>query len=165
MPVESLRLEISLMVYDREDELPPAYRALLRHAEEATSQAYAPYSRFLVGAALLLENGEVVKGANQENAAYPSGLCAERTAAYWAGANHPDQKIVAIAIAARPADRLLFLAVTPCGACRQALSEYEDRQRQPIPMIMRGLGQKIYVTASIADLLPVKFSADNLREV
>lgn len=136
--------------------------ALIEKARETCQNAYAPYSNFWVGAAILLENGEVVTGTNQENAAYPSGLCAERTAIYWAGANYPKQKIKAIAITAKKANTDNYLPVTPCGACRQAVSEYENKQGEPIKIILEGKENKVYVIESVGELLPLKFSENSL---
>ena len=153
-----------LEVYSQLDELVEADRQLLQEARQATQLAYAPYSRFCVGAALLLEDGTVVKGSNQENAAYPSGLCAERTAIFWAGANHPGKTIRSLAVTARHANQPeQFLSASSCGACRQAMLEYENRQGQPIRLIMQGDKQQIWVSPSIANLLPLQFNADNLK--
>ncbi|MBC7922515.1 MAG: cytidine deaminase [Ferruginibacter sp.] len=154
-----LDLKVCLEVYPDAAELPGADRTLLREAETATQLAYAPYSHFRVGAALQLADGTVVRGSNQENAAYPSGLCAERTALFWTGANHPGQPILRLAIAACSAHQPgHFLAAAPCGACRQALLEYENRQGQPIRVIVRGVGQHALVSPSIANLLPLQFN-------
>ncbi len=136
--------------------------ALIEKARETCKNAYAPYSNFWVGAAILLENGEVITGTNQENAAYPSGLCAERTAIYWVGANYPNQKIKAIAVTAKKADTDNYLPVTPCGSCRQAVSEYENKQNEPIKIILEGKENRVYVVESIGDLLPLKFSGTSL---
>ncbi len=153
--------QLSFTVYDTPAELPETYQALFKAAQQACQKAYAPYSNFWVGAALQIE-GDIIVGNNQENAAYPSGMCAERTLIYWAGANHPNATIEAIAIAAKHPDEPYDLPVTPCGACRQALSEYEIRQQQSIPLIFRGSDQKIWIAPSIAVLLPLAFSASNL---
>ena len=108
------------------DELDPTDRSLVDAAREATFRAYSPYSHFSVGAAILLDNGETVTGSNQENAAYPSSLCAERTAAYYAHSRYPDAKFMTIAIAARETSgNEIKMPISPCGACRQALLEYE----------------------------------------
>lgn len=136
--------------------------ALIEKARETCKNAYAPYSNFWVGAAILLENGEIITGTNQENAAYPSGLCAERTAIYWVGANYPNQKIKAIAVTAKKADTDNYLPVTPCGSCRQAVSEYENKQDEPIKIILEGKENRVYVIDSIGELLPLKFSEGSL---
>ena len=112
------------------DELDPTDRSLVDAAREATFRAYSPYSHFSVGAAILLDNGETVTGSNQENAAYPSSLCAERTAAYYAHSRYPDAKFMTIAIAARETSgNEIKMPISPCGACRQALLEYETLAR------------------------------------
>ena len=157
-----LALDLFINVYDTENELDNESLTLLQSARQATQTAYAPYSNFHVGAAILLEDGTVVKGSNQENAAYPSGLCAERTAIFAVGATYPNQKISMVAVAAKRKDDNFFLPANPCGACRQVLSEYENKQKQPIKVIMEGGDGKIYVCDSINVLLPLKFSSENL---
>lgn len=144
------------------DELPPAEQALVQKAIDATNNSYAPYSNFHVGAACLLENGNVVIGANQENAAFPSGLCAERTAIFAAQANHPDQPITTLAIAARNVNGLLKLPISPCGACRQVVLEIEDRYQRPVRILLYGT-EGIYVFESIKDLLPFSFVDANMH--
>jgi cytidine deaminase len=145
------------------DEITQTERNLLNQAQKASRTAYAPYSHFHVGAAILLEDGTVVFGSNQENAAYPSGLCAERTAVFAAGANYPNQKIICIAIAAYKADDSVFLPISPCGACRQAVLEYENKQNQSIRMLMQGNNSCVYIVPSITSLLPLQFSKHNLK--
>lgn len=137
--------------------------SLMAAACQALQGAYAPYSQFHVGAAVLLADGTVVLGSNQENAAYPSGMCAERTAIFAAGANHPGQRILAVAVTARPVSSPVCVAVSPCGACRQVMLEYEMKQNQPIRMLMQGENGETYVLDSVASLLPVGFSAANLK--
>ena len=159
---KKLDITISIDVYDNPSELSPEYAKLLKAAEQITHQAYAPYSKFLVGAAILLDDGTIVTGSNQENAAYPSGICAERTAIYYTGAQYPNHKIKAIAVAAQRGDEV-FLPTAPCGACRQAMLEYEDKQSEDIQLILQGQEDKIYVLSSIADLLPLKFGKKNLN--
>nr|WP_293565119.1 cytidine deaminase [Prevotella sp.] len=144
------------------DELPPAEQALVQKAIDATNNSYARYSNFHVGAACLLENGNVVIGANQENAAFPSGLCAERTAIFAAQANHPDQPITTLAIAARNANGLLKSPISPCGACRQVVLEIEDRYQRPVRILLYGT-EGIYVFESIKDLLPFSFVDANMH--
>ena len=155
-------LKVRITIYENDQELPQNDLILLNEARKSSASAYAPYSNFWVGAALKLESGEVILGNNQENAAYPSGLCAERTAVYWLGANRPDAKIQCVAVTARKANTDTFLPVTPCGACRQALSEYENKQKQPIKVILEGQNGEIWVVPSIESLLPLKFSDDSL---
>lgn len=144
------------------DELTPTEQALVQKAIDATYNSYAQYSNFHVGAACLLENGEVVIGANQENAAFPSGLCAERTAIFAAQANHPDQPITTLAIAARNVNGLLKSPISPCGACRQVVLEIEDRYQRPVRILLYGT-DGIYVFESIKDLLPFSFVDANMH--
>ena len=144
------------------DELPPAEQALVQKAIDATNNSYARYSNFHVGAACLLENGNVVIGANQENAAFPSGLCAERTAIFAAQANHPDQPITTLAIAARNVNGLLKSPISPCGAGRQVVLEIEDRYQRPVRILLYGT-EGIYVFESIKDLLPFSFVDANMH--
>lgn len=144
------------------DELTPTEQVLVQKAIDATHNSYARYSNFHVGAACLLENGEVVIGANQENAAFPSGLCAERTAIFAAQANHPDQPITTLAIAARNVNGLLKSPISPCGACRQVVLEIEDRYQRPVRILLYGT-DGIYVFESIKDLLPFSFVDANMH--
>ena len=144
------------------DELPPAEQALVQKAIDATNNSYARYSNFHVGAACLLENGNIVIGANQENAAFPSGLCAERTAIFAAQANHPDQPITTLAIAARNVNGFLKSPISPCGACRQVVLEIEDRYQRPVRILLYGT-EGIYVFESIKDLLPFSFVDANMH--
>jgi cytidine deaminase len=127
------------------------------HAISARSKAYAPYSKFTVGCALMTASGALVLGNNQENAAYPSGLCAERVAIFAAGANYPGEEILKMAITASPIDNSLKKPVPPCGACRQSIAEYEKKQETPIEIIFMGASGMIYRSASISDLLPLIF--------
>jgi cytidine deaminase len=145
-----------------EQELTAIELDLKNQAFEARSKAYAPYSKFTVGAAILLDNGLVVKGSNQENAAYPSGLCAERVAIYYAGANYPDAKIVKMFITASPQDRDLEVPIPPCGSCRQAIAEYEFKQDIPIEIFFMGAKGDIYKSDSLKNLLPFVFDKNHL---
>ena len=156
------QLQINITVFESENELSKEDLFLLNQARKATERAYSPYSNFSVGAAILLHNNEIVLGSNQENAAYPSGLCAERTAIFSASVQFPNEIIQTIAIAAKPEGKTDFIAISPCGSCRQVMSEYENKQKQPIRMIMEGENKSIYSISSIADLLPLKFSNKNL---
>ncbi len=131
-------------------------------AQEAANDAYAPYSNFLVGAALVLEDGSMFKGSNQENAAYPSGLCAERTALFALSANHPNKRIKLLAVTARRRDEKQFLPAMPCGACRQVMAEYEHKQKEPIPVLLQAADGKFYRFKNVADLLPFQFTSDHL---
>ena len=140
------------------DELDATERRLVDAARGATAGSYSPYSHFKVGAAILLDNGVTVTGANQENVAYPSGTCAERSACYYAGANYPDARFEMIAIDAIGTDGLECAVPTaPCGACRQALLEYEMRAGKHIPVLLVGR-DTIYRLPSVASLLPLAFT-------
>ena len=159
--MEQIDINISIESYQL-DELSPQDQELVQAAIEATKNAYANYSRFYVGAALRLENGKIVIGANQENAAFPSGLCAERTAVFAAQANYPDSPIETLAIAGRNEKGVLPNPITPCGACRQVILEIEDRYKKPIKILLYGT-LKIYCVRSVKDLLPLSFVDDNMR--
>lgn len=140
------------------DELDESDRRLVQLAREATFRSYAPYSKFRVGAAVLLDNGETVTGANQENVAYPSGTCAERTACYYAHATYPDARFKAIAIAARDTDgNFVATPTAPCGACRQALLEYEMLAGGDVRVILAG-ADEIYILPSVKSTLPFAFT-------
>lgn len=130
---------------------------LIKSAKQAVHTAYAPYSHFHVGAALLLEDGSIVTGSNQENVAYPSGLCAERVALFYASAQYPHQKILAIAITAMFENNVTEDVCTPCGACRQVMLQIENRHKQKMAVYMCGK-DKIYYVESAKDLLPLSFS-------
>lgn len=138
------------------DELDGQDRKLVESAENFLSHAYAPYSRFSVSAAALLDNGIVVNGSNQENAASPSGLCAERTAVFYANSMYPDSKVVAIAISAFFEGQIVQNPITPCGSCRQVLLETENRQESPIRIILSGR-DKCLIINNIKDILPLNF--------
>lgn len=149
-------ITITYDVFDRLEDMSPEDRKLLEAATNAAKDAYAPYSKFHVGAAVLVENGDIVVGNNQENLAYPSGLCAERVAVFSASATYPNQKMTAIAITAFSENFVTDTPVSPCGACRQVLIEYEIRDNLNIRCILRGSTGQIYVFRSIADLLPLQ---------
>lgn len=144
------------------DELSQEEVGLMNQAVEARAKAYAPYSKFTVGAALLLDNGVVIQGSNQENAAYPSGLCAERVAIYYAGATYPDAKIVKMFITASPQDRELDEPIPPCGSCRQAIAEYEFKQDLDIAIFFMGAKGNIYKSDSLKNILPLVFDKNHL---
>ena len=154
--VKQRSLTITMAEYDRPEDLPPHQAELAKSAMEAAGNAYAPYSSFYVGAAVLLENGKVFTGNNQENAVYPSGLCAERVALFYASSQYPDVPIKAIAIAAMKEFRLQEEPVPPCGSCRQVLYETEVRGGKPLEVILYG-SKKIQVISQAADLLPLPF--------
>jgi len=129
---------------------------LIDFAKEASSRAYAPYSQFQVGAAVLLANGEIVTGSNQENVAFPSGLCAERTALFYANSQYPEQAVKSLAIAAYTQGDFIDKPISPCGACRQVILETEMRYHSPIRILLYGKSE-IYIIEGINDLLPLAF--------
>jgi cytidine deaminase len=137
---------------------------LLQLAWEACDSAYAPYSNFHVGASVRLANDLVFKGNNQENAAYPSGICAERVAVFSASALHPGVPIRSIAVVARTEVFNLSVPVTPCGACRQVIAEYEMLSGQPIRILLQGNSEKIWIIDGIANLLPLMFHGGELKK-
>lgn len=148
---------IPVEVFDN-DELSAGDRHLVELAREATFRSYAPYSHFSVGAAILLDNGEIIEGANQENVAYPSGTCAERSACYYAHARYPEARFEAIAIAARGTDgEFTPVPTAPCGACRQALLEYEMLAGHDVRVMLAGR-DCVYVLPSVKSLLPLAFT-------
>ena len=160
--MKKIKIEAELEVYEDFLELPQDIQQLMKEAFAARDSAYAPYSEFHVGAALLLSNGEVVKGSNQENAAYPSGLCAERTAIYYAGANFPDEKLEVMAISATGKRKPSTTPIPPCGACRQAIAEYEVKQKQPVVIYFMGASGKVFKSDSLSNLLPFIFTQEYL---
>lgn len=160
--MKELNLQINLKIYDYE-ELDAADRELLDTACEATRRSYSPYSHFSVGAAARLANGIVIAGSNQENAAYPSGLCAERTTLFYANSRYPDQPVETLAIAARnERNEFLDAPIPPCGACRQVMLETESRFRRPMRVLLYGK-QGIYEVKSVGDLLPLSFDASAME--
>jgi len=160
--MKPLKVTSNFEVYDSVEELPQAIQNLMKTAVKARDKAYAPYSQFKVGAALVLNNNEVVTGSNQENAAYPSGLCAERTTIFYTGANFPDLKIKKLFVIGAPRNASTSIPIPPCGACRQAILEYEAKQKEEIEIYFASLGGAIYKTKSIRELLPFSFDASYL---
>ncbi len=157
-------INISYKSYENRNELEEIEQELISHAEEALKNAYAVYSQFQVGAALLLDSGEIVTGNNQENIAYPSSLCAERVALYYCKAHAPNAVVKKIAIMAKSKKGELLEVISPCGACRQVMSEYERLQTEPMEVILKGEGESIMVFDSVADLLPLSFNTKVLGE-
>ncbi len=151
-------IKIAYQEFDSIDQLLPKDRELAQAAIDATKLSYAPYSNFNVGAAVMFEDGEIIKGANQENAAYPSGLCAERTALFYASASRPDKPMSAIAIAASQNGTLLQNPATPCGACRQVMAQYQLKSGRPMMTLLIG-AEKIWKFEKIDDLLPLIFDS------
>lgn len=156
-------INIKYTEHDNESNLSFQDKKLISKAKETAKTAYAPYSEFKVGACLLLENGEIITGNNQENAAYPSGLCAERVAIFYANANFPKTPISAIAICAITNNGLTKLPVPPCGSCRQVMVETETRFNKPIKLIMIG-ESKIIIIENTKQLLPFNFEKSNLGQ-
>ncbi len=160
--MENISITTSFTAYNSAEELPAEVRDLMLKAVEARKKAYAPYSRFRVGAALALDNGEIVQGSNQENAAYPSGLCAERVAVFHAGAVYPEAKILRLAISAASDDKVVNAPIPPCGSCRQAIAEYEFKQDVPIEIYFMGETGKVLKSDSLKNLLPLVFDKNFL---
>jgi cytidine deaminase len=151
-------IKIAYLEYYSIDELKAKDKELVQAAISATASAYAPYSKFNVGAAVLFDDGEIVKGSNQENAAYPSGICAERTALFYASASRPDKAMAALAIAASQDNELLETPVTPCGACRQVMAQYQLKSGIPMRILLVG-AHKIWEFEKVDDLLPFIFDS------
>ena len=151
-----------ISVFEDIKELTDTEQDLMLRAIEVRKNAYAPYSKFRVGAAILLDNGEIVVGSNQENAAYPSGLCAERVAVFYAGAIFPKAKILKMAITAASDLKKTITAVPPCGACRQSIAEYEVKQNTPIAIFFMGESGPIHHSTSLKNLLPFMFETNLL---
>ncbi|MBI3235831.1 MAG: cytidine deaminase [Bacteroidetes bacterium] len=143
--------------YENLEELPKNYFDLIQKAIEASQKAYAPYSNFNVGAALTLENNIFVEGSNQENAAYPSGICAERTALFYAGHMHHGVKILTLAVAANSEVHDTNEPVIPCGACLQVISEYERKQNSPITILLHGNNGHVIECIGVKNLMPMTF--------
>ncbi|MBR5906355.1 MAG: cytidine deaminase [Bacteroidales bacterium] len=140
------------------DELNAEDRELAHAAIEGMQGSYAPYSHFNVGAAVRMTNGQIVRGANQENAAFPSGICAERTAMFAASAKYPDKEMVSIALAGGVYGRITDEPATPCGACRQVMAQYQTRSGKPMSVIMVG-GKRIWKFEKVDDILPLIFDS------
>ncbi len=155
--MKEINITTKFDVFENFNELPKDIQSLMTEAIEIRKKAYAPYSQFRVGAAILLDNGKIVLGSNQENAAYPSGLCAERVAIFYAGANFPEAKILKIAISATSDINVNTTPIPPCGSCRQSIAEYESKQESPIEMYFMGEIGEIYKSDSLKNLLPFTF--------
>ncbi|HAQ64432.1 MAG TPA: cytidine deaminase [Bacteroidales bacterium] len=160
--MKNFEIKIPVERYEEASELNTNDFLLLQQAREASLLAYSPYSGFSVGAAVRLKNGVIVQGNNQENAAYPSGLCAERVALFFASSRYPGIPFEAIAVTARTKARLISEPIALCGSCRQVLSEYEMLHGQPIRIIMCGETGPVVVFEKASDLLPMNFSAKDL---
>lgn len=161
--MEQKKHQIEYKYYSKIQELSADDQELLKQARFASQAAYAPYSEFKVGAAVQLHDGEIILGSNQENAAYPSGLCAERVAIFSASANFPNEKISCIAIYAHNTERSGDI-ISPCGSCRQVISEYEHKQNAPIRVLLMNFKAEVWEFGQIEDLLPFSFKLQTLKK-
>ena len=160
--VKQKKLTISFTEYNSESELPESIKNLIINAKKTALNAYAPYSKFIVGAAVLLANGKIITGNNQENSAYPSGLCAERVALFYANAQYPKVAVEAIAIVAFQNKKEVLNPIYPCGACRQVILESQSKQQTPIKLFFAGQNC-IHSVDDASNLLPLKFDKDSLK--
>ena len=160
--MKNITVSTQFTVFENLLELPESIKDLMEQAVSIRKKAYAPYSKFRVGVAILLDNGKVVLGSNQENAAYPSGLCAERVAIFQSGAIYPEAKIIKMAITAASDTNKTTSPIPPCGACRQSISEYEFKQNTPIEIYFMGETGEVYKSDSIKNLLPLSFDKNFL---
>lgn len=160
--MKKITITTEFSVFDNKEQLPEEIKNLMGLAIEIRKKAYAPYSKFRVGAAILLDNGKIVLGSNQENAAYPSGLCAERVAIFQAGAIYPEAKILKLAISATADEKPVNSPIPPCGSCRQAIAEYEFKQNTPIEIFFMGESGEVFKSDSLTNLLPLVFDKNYL---
>ncbi|MCG8410073.1 MAG: cytidine deaminase [Bacteroidales bacterium] len=160
--MEKREIKSVLLEYKSSTELSDVFQKLIDEAKQAASTAYAPYSKFKVGAAVLLENGDIVQGNNQENAAYPSGLCAERVAIFYANSKYPNVAIKSIAITAFTQDGFVKEPIPPCGSCLQVMLESENRYNNEIEVLLYG-EDKIITAKNISQFLPVNFNKEMLK--
>jgi cytidine deaminase len=161
--MNKIEFTISYKEYSSLEELNPEDRSLLEHARKAIKSAYAPYSAYHVGAAVLLDDGQIVTGNNQENVAYPSGICAERVALFYASSQFPDIAVKAIAVTAKAKHFNIKSPVTPCGSCRQVMAEIENRHHHELRLIMYGENGNIIVVEGVKNILPLMFTAEELK--
>lgn len=159
--MKNLEIVTKIKVYDIAS-APEPQKSLIKAAQEATQTSYAPYSEYNVGAAALLKSGEIISGSNQENAAYPSGTCAERTALFYANAKYPETPVVMVAVAAFNKGDFTPDICTPCGSCRQVFVEVENRFNQPVTILMCSKNE-VYEVESIRDLLPLCFTKESME--
>ena len=155
--MKKITITTQFSVFESVLDLPNDIQNLMDNAIAIRKKAYAPYSNFRVGVALLLDNGKIILGSNQENAAYPSGLCAERVAIFYAGSNFPESKILKMAITAASDSNTTIAPIPPCGSCRQSMAEYEIKQETPIEIYFMGEIGAIYKSESLKNLLPLLF--------
>jgi len=160
--MKEIALNVKFTEYEGADQLPETDNGLIMSARDAAKNAYAPYSGFRVGAAVLLDNGAIFTGNNQENAAYPSGLCAERTALFYASAQYPNIPIIAIAISTLNCTDTPSEMAKPCGSCRQVMAEYEDISRKPMRIILDS-SERTIVLNGIDNLLPLRFKKEDIK--
>lgn len=160
--MKKVELNTQITVFDDVNELKTGDLLLINAAKEATNKSYAPYSNFNVGCAVLLDNGEIVSGANQENAAYPACICAERVVLSAISAVYPEAKLLKMAVVAINKKKEVNKPAAPCGECRQAIYEWEKRNMQPIEIFMSGETGRIFHVDSVAQLLPLAFDKDDL---
>jgi cytidine deaminase len=159
--MKKVQINIDIEQYQTLEELNQEDRDLIINAKNTCKNAYAPYSHFKVGVALLLENGVVINGTNQENSAYPSGMCAERVALFYANSQYPDVPVKALALSAFYEEKFTDTITAPCGACRQVIIETEYRFKKPIKLLLFS-SSKILILNKASDLMPLSFSGDNL---
>lgn len=162
--MKKIKIDINIEEYSNGEKVPGNDEMLIKNAQQAIEASYAPYSQFHVGAAILLADGQIIKGSNQENAAYPSGMCAERVAIFQAKSTYPESNIVSIAIAAKADYFEIEAPITPCGACRQVIAEMQNRQSSKIRIIMKGQNGSTYITDGIENLLPLMFKEEKLKK-
>lgn len=155
--MKKISINITFSVFETKNDLSVDVQSLMEQAIAVRKNAYAPYSKFRVGCAILLDNEKIVVGSNQENAAYPSGLCAERVAIFHAGSLYPDAKILKMAISATGDEKPVLEPIPPCGSCRQSIAEYEIRQETPIEIFFMGESGAVYQSDSLRNLLPFMF--------
>ena len=157
------KLEIQYTVFKNREELPNEDKMLIDKAKEISEKAYSPYSEFRVGAAVLLDNGEIFTANNQENASYPEGLCAERIALFYAMSQFPTEKIKTVAICGNPSKFELNHFISPCGGCRQVMLECEERGQQKMRILLSGTSGEVLLIEGVENLLPFQFSSKDLK--
>ena len=140
-------------------------KELIQRSKDALKDAYAPYSGFLVGSSVLLSDGKIISANNQENVAFPSGLCAERVVLFNAGANYPNLEIDVIAVSAKSNLYEITDVISPCGACRQVMAEYQEKQNKKIKILLHLNNDEVLIFSSVDDLLPLLFTNPNLKKI
>ncbi len=160
--MRKINIGTTINIYDSQDELSQNLLEIILEARAALDKSHSPYSKFRVGAAARLDNGKVISGANQENASYPLCLCAEMVLLSAISSTYPNAKIETIAITARSNNRTIDMPISPCGACRQTMLEFENRQASPIAILLQGEIGPVYQISAVSDLLPVSFDGSLL---